>query len=130
MSVKIEFSGVCSRQQVEYFEVSYPNTNPAGQGLTAATFYLGKLSEGQSTSLNFWQKRVLKELENDQHVSREANVARFRFIFVNLSGINTLLNHMFSQRVFSKDIYQGTIMIYDTKTISCAIRATYYAKTT
>ena len=35
-----------------------------------------------------------------------------------------------SQGVFSKDTYHCTIMIYDTKTISCTIRATYCAKTT
>ena len=29
-----------------------------------------------------------------------------------------------------EDIYNGTIMIYVTKTILCTIRAIYYAKTT
>ena len=28
--------------------------------------------------------------------------------------------------LFTEDIYHGTIMIYDTKTISCTIRAKYY----
>ena len=28
--------------------------------------------------------------------------------------------------LFTEDIYHGTIMIYDTKTISCTIRATWY----
>ena len=33
----------------------------------------------------------MRELENDQHVSLEANVFRFPFIFFNLSGFRTLL---------------------------------------
>ena len=57
------------------------------------------------------------------------NVSRFPFIFFNLSGFSILLSHMSSQGVFSKDIYYGTVMIYDTKTISCTIRATYYVRT-
>ena len=32
-----------------------------------------------------------------------------------------------SQGVFRKDIYHATVMIYDTKIISCTIGATYYA---
>ena len=52
------------------------------------------------------------------------NFSRFPFIFFNLSGFSILLNHMSSQGVFSKDIYHGTVMIYDAKTISCTIRAT------
>ena len=67
-------------------------------------------------------------VENDHHVSLEANVSQFPLILFNLSGFS--LNHMSSQGVFSKDIYHGTVMMYDTKTISRTIRATYYAKTT
>ena len=52
------------------------------------------------------------------------NVSQFPIIFFNLSAYSILLNHMSSQGVFSKDIYHGTEMIYDTKTISCTIRAT------
>ena len=33
----------------------------------------------------------MRELENDQHVSLEANVSLFPFIFFNLSGLSTLL---------------------------------------
>ena len=33
-----------------------------------------------------WCKKVVRELENDQHVSLEANVFRFPFIFFNLFG--------------------------------------------
>ena len=55
----------------------------------------------------------------------------FPFIFFNLSAFTILLKHMSSQEVFAKDIYHGTIMIYDTKTLSCTTnRATHYAKTT
>ena len=61
----------------------------------------------------------------------EANVSRFPFIFFNLSAFIILLNHMSFQGVFIKDIYDGTIVIlYDTKTISCTIKVTYYPKTT
>ena len=41
-----------------------------------------------------------------------------------------LVFYVSSQGVFGKDIYHDTIMINDTKTISCTISATYYAKTT
>ena len=43
------------------------------------------------------------------------NVSRFPFIFFNRSGLCILLNHMSSQRVYSKGVYHGTVMIYDTK---------------
>ena len=33
------------------------------------------------------EKEVVRELENDQHVSLEVNVSRLSFIFFNLSGI-------------------------------------------
>ena len=33
------------------------------------------------------EKEVVREFGNDQHVSLEANVSRFPFIFFNLSGI-------------------------------------------
>ena len=58
------------------------------------------------------------------------NVSLFLFIFFNLSGFSILLNHMSSQGVFSKDINHGIVMVYDTKTISCTMTATYYARTT
>ena len=77
------------------------------------------------------KKEVVRELETDQHVSFEANVSRFPFIFFNLSWFSILLNAMSSQGVFySKDIHHGNVLNYDTKTISCTIRATYYARTT
>ena len=56
-------------------------------------------------------------------------VSQFPFLFFNLSGFRILLNHMSSQAVFSKDIYHDSVMIYDTKTISCTSRASYYART-
>ena len=84
-SVKIEFSVICSCQKVAYFEFSHPNTDPAGQGLTSVKFCLGKLSEACG------DKEVARELENDQHVSLEANVSRFSFIFFNLPGFSILL---------------------------------------
>ena len=36
-------------------------------------------------------KEVVRELENDQHVSLEANVSQFPFIFFNLTGFSSLL---------------------------------------
>ena len=45
----------------------------------------------QTASLNLWCKEVVRELENDQHVSVEANVFRFPFLFFNLSGFSPLL---------------------------------------
>ena len=34
--------------------VSYPNTNPAGQGLTSVNFGVTKLSDAQRARLNLW----------------------------------------------------------------------------
>ena len=39
------------------------------------------------------------------------NVSRFAFIFFHRSGLSTLLNHMSSQGVSSKDIYHDIVMI-------------------
>ena len=58
------------------------------------------------------------------------NVSQFSFIFFNRPGFSVLLSHMSSQGVSSKDVYDGTIMIYDTKQYPLCIRATYYARTT
>ena len=76
------------------------------------------------------KKKVVRKLENDEHVSLEVNVSLYPFMCFNYSGFSILLNYTSSQEVFRKEIYHGTIMIYDTKTISCTIRPTYYAKTT
>ena len=43
------------------------------------------------------------------------NVSQFPFIFFNRPGFSILLNHVSSQGVSSKDVYHGTVMIYDTK---------------
>ena len=53
------------------------------------------------------------------------NVSRFAFIFFNRSALSTLLNHMPSQGVSTKDIYHDTVMIYDTKTISYTTVVSY-----
>ena len=37
------------------------------------------------------------------------NVSRFAFIFFNRSALSTLLNHMSSQGVSTKDIYHDTV---------------------
>ena len=50
-----------------------------------------KLSDAQSARFNLCLKEVVRELENDQHVSPVANVSRLPFIFFNLSGSSTLL---------------------------------------
>ena len=44
-------------------------------------------------------KRSCEELENDQHVSPEAKVSRFPFIFFNFSGFSTLLVARYLLRV-------------------------------
>ena len=49
----------------------------------------------------------------------------------NLSVFSTLLVTTCLLRwLFTQDFYDGTTTIYNTKTISCTVRATYYAKTT
>ena len=60
------------------FLVSHLNTNPAQQGLTSVKFSITRLSDSQRAHL--WCKAVVRELENYQHVSPEANVSRFSFI--------------------------------------------------
>ena len=50
----------------------------AQQGLTLVKFSITKLSDAQRAHL--WCKEVVRELENYQHVSPEANVSRFSFI--------------------------------------------------
>ena len=52
---------------------------------------LTNLSDAQRAHLNVWWKEVVRELENDQHVSPEAIVSHFPFIFFNLSGFSTFL---------------------------------------
>ena len=58
--------------------VSHPDTNPAGQRSTSVNFIITKLSDAQRAHL--WWKEVVREVENYQHVSPEANVSRFSFI--------------------------------------------------
>ena len=77
----------------------------------------------QRARLNLWWKEVY------QHVSPEAYVSHFPFIFSNLSGFSTLLVTTCLLRLFTQDFYHGTTMIDNTKTISCTVRATYYART-
>ena len=48
-------------------------------------FGITKLSDAQRARLNLWSKEVY------QHVSPEASVSHFPFIFFNLSGFSTLL---------------------------------------
>ena len=103
--------------------VSHPNTNPAQQSLTSMNFGITKLSDAQRARLNLWSKEVY------QHVSPEASVSHFPFIFFNLSGFSTLLVTTCLLRLFTQDFYHGTTMIDNTKTISCTVRATYYART-
>ena len=105
------------------FFVSHPNTNPAQHGLTSVNFGITKLSDAQRARLNLWSKEVY------QHVSPEANVSHFPFIFFNLSGFSTLVVTKCLLRLFTQDFYHGTTMIGNTKTILCTVRATYYART-
>ena len=77
----------------------------------------------QRARLNLWSKEVY------QHVSPEPNVSHFPFIFFNLSGFSTLLVTTCLLRLFTQEFYHGTTMIDNTKTISCTVRATYYART-
>ena len=60
--------------------VSHPDSNPAEQDLTSVKFSITKLSDAQKARLNLWWREVVRELENYQHVSPEANVSRFSFI--------------------------------------------------
>ena len=60
--------------------VSHPDSNPAEQDLTSVEFSITKLSDAQKARLNLWWREVVRELENYQHVSPEANVSRFSFI--------------------------------------------------
>ena len=113
------------------FEVTHPDTNPDGwEELTLVNFtkhYKAvRCSEG---TLKLVVKEVVRELENYQHVSPEANVSHFPFIFFNLSGFSTLLVTTCLLRLFTQDFYLGTTMIDNTKSISCTVRATYYART-
>ena len=105
------------------FLVTHPDTNPAGEGVTLVNFSITKLSDAQRARLNLWSKEVY------QHVSPEANVSHFPFIFFNLSGFSTLLVTTCLLRIFTQGFYHGTTMIDNTKTISCTVRATYYART-
>ena len=73
-------------------------------------------------------KEAVRELENCQHVSPEAYVSLFPFIFFNLSGFSTLLVTTCLLRLFTQDFYHGTTMIDNTKTRSCTVRATYLCK--
>ena len=85
--------------------VSHPNTNPTQQSLTSVNFGITKLSDAQRARLNLWSKDVY------QHVSPEASVSHFPFIFFNLSGFSTLLVTTCLLRLFTQDFYHGTTMI-------------------
>ena len=88
LSVKIDFLVLC----FGYIVVNHPDTNPTGHGQNfSERLYYIKLSDAQSARLNLCCIEVMRELENDQHVSLEAKVFRFPFIFFNLSGFSTLL---------------------------------------
>ena len=82
---------------------------------------------------SFGEKEVVRELENDQQVSLEANVSRFSFIFYNLSGIKYFTsNHRSSQGA----IYQRHLpwhyndIRHQNDIVLRLIRATYYPKLT
>ena len=106
------------------------------------TLLFTKLSGAVSTRLHLWWKEVA--WSTCQPTSQcfsipfysvnmslpEDNVFHFPFIFFNLSGLSTLLVTTCLLRLFTQDFYHGTTMIDNTKTISCTIRATYYARTT
>ena len=52
-------------------------------------------------------------------------------LFSSSSGLTILLlTTCLLRGLFTQDIYNGTVMINDTKTISCIIRATYQTKIT
>ena len=94
--------------------------------VTSVIFCITKLSVAQTALLNLWWKEVVMELENDQHVRPEANLSRFPFNIFNLSGFSTLLvTTCLLKGLFTQDFYHGTTTIYNTKTISCTVRATY-----
>ena len=105
------------------FLVTHPDSNPSGQDSTLVNFSITKLSDAQRVRLNLWRKEAY------QHVSPEANVFHFPFIFFNLSGFRTLLVTTCLLRLFTQDFYHGSTMIDNTKTILCTVRATYYART-
>ena len=95
--------------------VTHPNINPVRPGLTSVNICLGRLSE----ACNY--KEVARELENDHHISLEANVSPFPFIFFNHSGFSILLVTTSSQGAIylrhlpwhDNDIwYQNNIVYY------------------
>ena len=113
----------CFMKAYIFFLSSLQTLNPAGEGLASVNFSITKLSDAQRARLNLWWKEVY------QHVSPEANVSHFPFIFLNLSGFSSLLVTTCLLRLFTQGCYHGTTMIDNTKTISCTVRATYYART-
>ena len=120
----IVFSVQCfCSTKAHMFLVTHPDTNPAGEGLSLVNFSITKLSDAQRARLNLWWKEVY------QHISPEANVSHFPFIFFNLSGFSYLLVTTCLLRLFTQGFYHGTTMIDNTKTISCTVRATYYGRT-
>ena len=65
------------------------------------------------------EKEVVRELENDQHVSLEANVSCLPFIFFNLSGFSIFAsNHTSSQGCYLPDT--STIAVYIVYVIESA----------
>ena len=97
--------------------VTHPDTNPATAGQGTLVNFSISCSEG---TLKLVVKEVVRELENYQHVSPEANVSHFPFIFFNLSGFSTMLVMTCLLRLFTQDFYHGT-MIDNTKTIYRAL---------
>ena len=75
-------------------------------------------------------KRSWREFGNDQHFSLEANVSRLPFITQSFWVYYFSSNHMSSQGAIylRRQPWHYNDLLYQT--ISCAIKATYYAKTT
>ena len=75
-----------------YFEVSHPDTNPAETGTNFSERLLWKgVRDSEYTLKLVVKKEVVRELENDQHVSLVASVSLFPFISLHLSGFSILL---------------------------------------
>ena len=103
--------------------VSHPNTKPTEQGLTSVNFGITKLPDGSAGTLKLMVKRSLSTCQP------RSQCFSLPIIFFNLSGFSTLLVTTYLLRLFTQDFYNGTTMIDNTKTISCTVRATYYART-
>ena len=120
------FVVVCISGHISFYEeyiilVTHPNTNPAQQGLTSVNFGITKLSDGSEGTLKLVVKRSLSTCQpRSQCFSLPIYFLRSFWVQYFAS------NHMSSQ---TQDFYHGTTMIDNTKTTSCTVRATYYART-